>query len=86
MTKWFSVLDSELKGAQADVKNARLNTAVVILGVLGAEFDCLGFRTRAVSTHLTNLLSSQNESIAKRTAVELVGRGFRFAFFIDLYF
>ena len=80
MTKWFTVLDGELKGQsnEANVKNARLNTAVVILGVLGAEFDCLAFRTRAVSTHLTCLLSSPNETIAKRTAVELVGRGFRY--------
>ena len=50
---------------------------VVILGVLGAEFDCLGFRTRIISERLTNLLASKENTIAKRTAVELVGRGFR---------
>ena len=77
MTKWFTVLDSEAKDSENTVKNPRLNTAVVILGVLGAEFDCLGFRTRAVSTHLITLLSAKDETIAKRTAVELVGRGFR---------
>ena len=51
---------------------------VVILGVLGAEFDCLGFRTRIISERLTNLLASKENTIAKRTAVELVGRGFRY--------
>ena len=45
--------------------------------MLGAEFDCLGFRTRIISERLTNLLASKENTIAKRTAVELVGRGFR---------
>ena len=55
---------------------------VVILGVLGAEFDCLGFRTRIISERLTNLLASKENTIAKRTAVELVGRGFRLVSFL----
>ena len=45
--------------------------------MLGAEFDCLGFRTRIISERLTNLLASKENTVAKRTAVELVGRGFR---------
>ena len=52
------------------------NTAVVILGVLGAELNCLGPATRVIAQKLLSLLDANDNSISKRTAVELLGRGF----------
>ncbi|CAG5090462.1 Oidioi.mRNA.OKI2018_I69.PAR.g12611.t1.cds [Oikopleura dioica] len=53
------------------------NTAVVILGVLGAELNCLGqSTTRIIAQKLLSLLDANDNSISKRTAVELLGRGF----------
>ena len=81
MNIWYTILDDELRiEDENSLSNPRVNTSVVILGVMGAEFDCLGYRTRIISEKLTNLLSAKDSSIAKRTAVELVGRGFRFDF------
>ena len=78
MNMWYNILDDELRlDDEHSLSNPRLNTSVVILGVMGAEFDCLSYRTRIISEKLTNLLNAKDTSIAKRTAVELVGRGFR---------
>ena len=52
------------------------NTAVVILGVLGAELNCLGPTTRIIAQKLLSLLDANDNSVSKRTAVELLGRGF----------
>ena len=40
--------------------------------------DCLGHRSRRISEMLLKLMMSPETSIAKRTAVELIGRGFRY--------
>ena len=69
------VLDDSATSTSANI--ARENTAIVILGVLGAEFDCLGDLTHTIAQKLINLLNANDNSIAKRTSVELIGRGFR---------
>ena len=77
---WEDTLDSILdeSATSASATLARENTAIVILGVLGAEFDCLGDKTRMIAEKLINLLNANDNSVAKRTSVELIGRGFRY--------
>ena len=77
---WEGELENVVDDASATSANATLareNTAIVILGVLGAEFDCLGPKTRSIAEKLIGLLNANDNSVAKRTSVELIGRGFR---------
>ena len=81
--QWGSEIDSEQKFVevpQSKENTARENTAIVILGVLGAEFNCLGDLTNTVAHKLLELLKANDNSIVKRTSVELIGRGFRYIY------
>ena len=79
MDQWASSLQTEsyeMGGSDQKENTARENTAIVILGVLGAEFNCLGDLTNTVAKKLLDLLKANDNSIVKRTSVELIGRGF----------
>ena len=79
MEQWASSLQTEsyeMGGSDQKENTARENTAIVILGVLGAEFNCLGDLTNTVAKKLLDLLKANDNSIVKRTSVELIGRGF----------
>ena len=74
MDEWASSLQTE--SYEMGGSDQKENTAIVILGVLGAEFNCLGDLTNTVAKKLLDLLKANDNSIVKRTSVELIGRGF----------